>query len=158
MSASPRGSPHRPLADSAPSTAGSRVLVATILDVEHHDVHCSGRPVLHRNRPGARFAVTLGNRQSRPVSRLDAHSAHLPWWVRHGTRPPKGSFISSAWPVRTSFSIPMLRIVPDDTKFDFMRFSPHQLFRPSAIFSIVAILPLISSSDDFGIDLHRRHV
>ena len=48
-------------------------------------------------------------------------------------------------------SIPLLRIVPDDTKFDFMRFR-HISFPVSAILSIAAILLFFFHGLNFGID------
>ena len=48
-------------------------------------------------------------------------------------------------------SIPMLRIVPDDTKFDFMRFRRIS-FPISALLSIVAILLFFYNGLNFGID------
>src|SRR5438270_3610742 len=48
-------------------------------------------------------------------------------------------------------SIPMLRIVPDDTKFDFMRFRRIS-FPISAILSIVAIVLFFHPGLNLGID------
>ena len=48
-------------------------------------------------------------------------------------------------------SIPLLRIVPDDTKFDFMRFR-HISFPISAILSIAALLLFFFHGLNFGID------
>ena len=48
-------------------------------------------------------------------------------------------------------SIPLLRIVPDDTKFDFMRFR-HISFPISAILSIAAIALFFFHGLNFGID------
>ncbi|MGA7490333.1 MAG: protein translocase subunit SecF [Xanthobacteraceae bacterium] len=48
-------------------------------------------------------------------------------------------------------SIPLLRIVPDDTKFDFMRFRRIS-FPVSAVLSIVAILLFFFHGLNFGID------
>ncbi len=48
-------------------------------------------------------------------------------------------------------SIPLLRIVPDDTKFDFMRFRRIS-FPVSALLSIVAILLFFFHGLNFGID------
>ena len=48
-------------------------------------------------------------------------------------------------------SIPLLRIVPDDTKFDFMRFRRIS-FPISALLSIVAILLFFFNGLNFGID------
>ncbi len=48
-------------------------------------------------------------------------------------------------------SIPLLRIVPDDTKFDFMRFR-RVSFPSSAVLSIVAILLFFFHGLNFGID------
>jgi preprotein translocase subunit SecF len=53
--------------------------------------------------------------------------------------------------VRLYHSIPLLRIVPDDTKFDFMRFRRIS-FPASAVFSIVAILLFFFHGLNFGID------
>jgi preprotein translocase subunit SecF len=53
--------------------------------------------------------------------------------------------------VRLHPSIPMLRIVPDDTKFDFMRFRRIS-FPISAALSIVAILLFFYQGLNFGID------
>jgi preprotein translocase subunit SecF len=53
--------------------------------------------------------------------------------------------------VRLHHSIPLLRIVPDDTKFDFMRFRRIS-FPASAVFSIVAILLFFFHGLNFGID------
>jgi preprotein translocase subunit SecF len=53
--------------------------------------------------------------------------------------------------VRLHSSIPMLRIVPDDTKFDFMRFR-RVSFPSSAILSIVAICLYFFVGLNFGID------
>src|SRR5882724_11397732 len=48
-------------------------------------------------------------------------------------------------------SIPLLRIVPDDTKFDFMRFRRIS-FPMSALLSIVAILLFFHPGLNLGID------
>src|SRR5881397_4205905 len=48
-------------------------------------------------------------------------------------------------------AIPMLRLVPDDTKFDFMRFRRIS-FPVSAALSIVAILLFFFHGLNFGID------
>src|SRR4051812_25859907 len=48
-------------------------------------------------------------------------------------------------------SIPMLRIVPDDTKFDFMRFRRIS-FPISAILSIVALILFFHPGLNLGID------
>src|SRR5215210_2775975 len=48
-------------------------------------------------------------------------------------------------------SIPMLRIVPDDTKFDFMRFRRIS-FPISALLSIVAIFLFFHPGLNLGID------
>jgi preprotein translocase subunit SecF len=53
--------------------------------------------------------------------------------------------------VRLNRSIPLLRIVPDDTKFDFMRFRRIS-FPTSAVLSIVAILLFFFHGLNFGID------
>jgi preprotein translocase subunit SecF len=53
--------------------------------------------------------------------------------------------------VRLYHSIPLLRIVPDDTKFDFMRFRRIS-FPISAVLSIVAILLFFFHGLNFGID------
>jgi len=53
--------------------------------------------------------------------------------------------------VRFHSSIPLLRIVPDDTKFDFMRFRRIS-FPVSAVLSIVAILLFFFHGLNFGID------
>jgi preprotein translocase subunit SecF len=53
--------------------------------------------------------------------------------------------------VRLYRSIPLLRIVPDDTKFDFMRFRRIS-FPVSAVLSIVAILLFFFHGLNFGID------
>jgi preprotein translocase subunit SecF len=53
--------------------------------------------------------------------------------------------------VRLHSSIPMLRIVPDDTKFDFMRFRRIS-FPVSAVLSIIAIFLYFFHGLNFGID------
>src|ERR1700693_5460404 len=53
--------------------------------------------------------------------------------------------------MRLFSSIPLLRIVPDDTKFDFMRFRRIS-FPVSAILSIAAILLYFLHGLNFGID------
>jgi preprotein translocase subunit SecF len=53
--------------------------------------------------------------------------------------------------VRLHRSIPLLRIVPDDTKFDFMRFRRIS-FPSSAVLSIAAILLYFFHGLNFGID------
>jgi preprotein translocase subunit SecF len=53
--------------------------------------------------------------------------------------------------VRLYHSIPLLRIVPDDTKFDFMRFRRIS-FPISAALSIIAILLFFFHGLNFGID------
>jgi len=53
--------------------------------------------------------------------------------------------------VRLYRSIPLLRIVPDDTKFDFMRFRRIS-FPISAVLSIIAILLFFFHGLNFGID------
>src|SRR5208337_5387431 len=67
-----------------------------------------------------------------------------------GTAAAAGDFIGGA-DVRLHPSIPLLRIVPDDTKFDFMRFRRIS-FPISAILSIVAILLYFFHGLNFGID------
>jgi len=53
--------------------------------------------------------------------------------------------------VRLYHSIPLLRIVPDDTKFDFMRFRRIS-FPISALLSIIAISLYFFHGLNFGID------
>jgi preprotein translocase subunit SecF len=53
--------------------------------------------------------------------------------------------------VRLHSSIPLLRIVPDDTKFDFMRFRRIS-FPASAVLSIMAIMLYFFHGLNFGID------
>jgi preprotein translocase subunit SecF len=53
--------------------------------------------------------------------------------------------------VRLYHSIPLLRIVPDDTKFDFMRFRRIS-FPISAVLSILAIVLFFTHGLNFGID------
>jgi preprotein translocase subunit SecF len=53
--------------------------------------------------------------------------------------------------VRLHSAIPLLRLVPDDTKFDFMRFRRIS-FPSSAVLSIVAILLFFFHGLNFGID------
>jgi len=53
--------------------------------------------------------------------------------------------------VRLHRSIPLLRIVPDDTKFDFMRFRRIS-FPSSAVLSIIAIALFFFHGLNFGID------
>jgi preprotein translocase subunit SecF len=53
--------------------------------------------------------------------------------------------------VRLHSSIPLLRIVPDDTKFDFMRFRRIS-FPVSAVLSILAIMLYFFHGLNFGID------
>jgi preprotein translocase subunit SecF len=53
--------------------------------------------------------------------------------------------------VRLHSSIPLLRLVPDDTKFDFMRFRRIS-FPASALLSIVAICLFFTIGLNFGID------
>ena len=53
--------------------------------------------------------------------------------------------------MRLHSSIPMLRIVPDDTKFDFMRFR-RVSFPASAVLSIAAICLYFFVGLHFGID------
>ncbi len=53
--------------------------------------------------------------------------------------------------MRLHSSIPLLRIVPDDTKFDFMRFRRIS-FPISAVLSIIAILLFFFNGLHFGID------
>ena len=53
--------------------------------------------------------------------------------------------------MRLHHSIPLLRIVPDDTKFDFMRFRRIS-FPISAVLSIIAILLFFFHGLNFGID------
>ena len=53
--------------------------------------------------------------------------------------------------MRLHSSIPMLRIVPDDTKFDFMRFRRIS-FPVSAVLSIIAIFLYFFHGLNFGID------
>jgi preprotein translocase subunit SecF len=53
--------------------------------------------------------------------------------------------------VRFLPSIPLLRLVPDDTKFDFMRFR-HISFPISAVLSIAALLLFFFHGLNFGID------
>src|SRR5262249_17745608 len=61
-----------------------------------------------------------------------------------------GYFIGGAH-VRLHHSIPLLRIVPDDTKFDFMRFRRIS-FPVSAALSILAIFLYFFHGLNFGID------
>ena len=53
--------------------------------------------------------------------------------------------------MRLHSSIPLLRIVPDDTKFDFMRFRRIS-FPASAVLSIIAIMLYVFHGLNFGID------
>src|ERR1700749_371448 len=53
--------------------------------------------------------------------------------------------------MRLFSSLPLLRIVPDDTKFDFMRFRRIS-FPAAALLSIVAILLYFTHGLHFGID------
>ena len=53
--------------------------------------------------------------------------------------------------MRLYHSIPLLRIVPDDTKFDFMRFRRIS-FPISALLSIIAIALYFFHGLNFGID------
>jgi preprotein translocase subunit SecF len=53
--------------------------------------------------------------------------------------------------VRLHSAIPLLRLVPDDTKFDFMRFRRIS-FPSSAVLSIIAILLFFFHGLNFGID------
>jgi preprotein translocase subunit SecF len=53
--------------------------------------------------------------------------------------------------VRLHHAIPLLRLVPDDTKFDFMRFRRIS-FPSSAVLSIIAILLFFFHGLNFGID------
>ena len=53
--------------------------------------------------------------------------------------------------MRLHSSIPLLRIVPDDTKFDFMRFRRIS-FPASAVLSIIAIMLYFFHGLNFGID------
>src|SRR5438045_9211577 len=53
--------------------------------------------------------------------------------------------------VRLHSAIPLLRLVPDDTKFDFMRFRRIS-FPSSAVLSIMAILLFFFHGLNFGID------
>ena len=53
--------------------------------------------------------------------------------------------------MRLHSSIPLLRIVPDDTKFDFMRFRRIS-FPVSALLSIMAMVLYFSHGLNFGID------
>src|ERR1051325_8797466 len=53
--------------------------------------------------------------------------------------------------MRLLSAIPLLRIVPDDTKFDFMRFRRIS-FPISALLSIIAILLFFYHGLNFGID------
>ena len=67
-----------------------------------------------------------------------------------GASAAAGHFIGGA-DVRLHHSIPLLRIVPDDTKFDFMRFRRIS-FPVSAALSIIAILLYFFHGLNFGID------
>jgi preprotein translocase subunit SecF len=67
-----------------------------------------------------------------------------------GTSAAAGDFIGGA-DVRLHPSIPLMRIVPDDTKFDFMRFRRIS-FPASALLSIAAILLFFFNGLNFGID------
>ena len=63
---------------------------------------------------------------------------------------PTRDFIGEAQRA-AAFLIPLLRIVPDDTKFDFMRFRRIS-FPISAVLSIIAILLFFFNGLHFGID------
>jgi preprotein translocase subunit SecF len=67
-----------------------------------------------------------------------------------GTSAAVGDFIGGT-DVRLHHSIPLMRIVPDDTKFDFMRFRRIS-FPASALLSIAAICLFFFHGLNFGID------
>jgi preprotein translocase subunit SecF len=67
-----------------------------------------------------------------------------------GTSAAAGDFIGRS-NVRLHPKLPLLRIVPDDTKFDFMRFRRIS-FPISAVLSIIAILLYFFHGLNFGID------
>jgi preprotein translocase subunit SecF len=62
-----------------------------------------------------------------------------------------GDFLKGISDVRLHPSIPLMRIVPDDTKFDFMRFRRIS-FPTSALLSILAIFLYFFHGLNFGID------
>ena len=67
-----------------------------------------------------------------------------------------GVLIAVLTVVSCSVWLPSLRIVPDDTHFDFTRFRRIS-FPISAALSIVAITLFFTHGLNFGIDFKRRH-
>ena len=115
--------------------------------LQHHHLHRRRGAVLHRHRPGARLCRDARHRHHHHgVHRLHADAAD---------RGLLGALAAAAAPCRSErqerHAMRLLRIVPDDTKFDFMRFRRIS-FPMSALLSILAISLYFFHGLNFGID------
>src|SRR6516164_6852910 len=116
-----------------------------------HDRHRGRGAVFRRQRAGARLRRDARHRhRDDRLHRLHADAADRGLVGKVGASAATGDFIGGT-DVRLYHSIPLLRIVPDDTKFDFMRFRRIS-FPVSAALSIVAILLFFYHGLNFGID------
>ena len=114
---------------------------------QHHHVHRRRGAVLYRHRPGARLRRDARHRHHHH----GVHRLHLDAADRRAL----GALAAPATPCRSDGAetrlMRLLRIVPDDTKFDFMRFRRIS-FPVSALLSILAISLYFFHGLNFGID------
>ena len=136
---------------------------------EHHDLHRRRGAVLHRHRPGARLRRDARHRHPHhAVHRLHHDAADRRLVGEVEASPVRSDLRSAIVLVQLLIAaiglalvvlcalvvfgyIPHLRLVPDDTKFDFMRFR-RVSFPVSALLSVVAIALFFFHGLNFGID------
>ena len=156
LRAHPRGSARRAHRD----RGDRRRLHARARDhsrLQHHDLHRRRGAVLHRNRPGARLRGDARHRHHHDrVHRLHADAPDRILVGALGAADAAPDLLTGQHTCAFIPSIPLLRIVPDDTKFDFMRFRRIS-FPISALLSIVAIYPVLPSRPQSRHRFPRRH-
>ena len=111
---------------------------------QHHDIHCGRGAVLYRHRSRARFC--------RYARHWNYHDRLHRLYPDTADRRLLGALAAPA--TRSNIGarvVRLLRIVPDDTKFDFMRFRRIS-FPISALLSILAISLYFFHGLNFGID------
>ena len=124
---------------------------------QHHDLHGGCGAVLHRHRTGAWLRRDARHRHHHDgIHRVHIDPADGRVLGALGAPAAPRHFIDgiSRAPLH---AIPLLRIVPDDTKFDFMRFRRIS-FPISAILSIAAIALFFFHRSEFRHRFHRRHL
>ena len=130
--------------------AGFTRALATILDSNITTFIAAAVLFFIGTGPVRGFAVTLGIGIITTVfTAFTLTRLIVAWWVRYAPA-TAGDFIGGS-NVRLHSSIPLLRIVPDDTKFDFMRFRRIS-FPVSAVLSILAIFLYFFHGLNLGID------